>query len=360
MGLVVALERMAVVNDTQLFDFLADQPAEVSGGLAYRAALRALADVTRFDALDEATSRYALAACRATLTAGVLVHTGDETLRGAAAQAAKGTTPVRQTHKKLVQEDAPAADAMVRVISAVEAAYTNDSAAAADLAGHAMARDAGCYADCDLPLADMPSTPIILPPAPQGMRDQFAASDAWAFWRAWHEEALRGRPLPWELQAEIARLPQDIWDAGPSVIATHIARIFARVELTRRIKELQLILDAQAGPDESGDEEANASATAGFAAARLIAGPLEEILAQATSPQPQPFLIKKGCAKLETVLAASGKWLGRAVEGDIKDTVRLIGKSGGVATATWIDQHAAQMRAVVKAAHEWRNRLPQG
>lgn len=357
MGQVVALERMAVVNDTQLWDFLADQPAEVSGGLAYRAALRALADVSRFEALDEATSHYTLAACRAALTAGVLMHMQDETLRGAAAQAAKGTEPVRQFHHKLVQTDAPAADAMVRVISAVEAVYASDPAAAADLAGHAMAHDTGCYADCNLAPAEMPSTPIILPPAPDGMRDQFAASEAWAFWRAWHEEALRGTPLPWNLQAEIARLPQDAWDAGPTVIAGRIARIFARIELVHRIELLEKRMSAPEDGEEAEDG-AELQAAAGFAALRLIREPIEDLLKQTESPKPQPFLIQKASTRLSTVLAASGKWLGRAAEGDIKDMVRMIGKGGGVSTATWIDQQAPHIRAVIRAAEDWRHRLP--
>ena len=272
---------------------------------------------------------------------------------------AKGTGPVRAFHKQLVAKDAPAADAMVRVISAIEAATAEDEAQAADLAGHAMAHDTGCYADCGLAAAEMPSTPIILPPAPDGMRDQFAASDAWAFWRAWHEEALRGTPLPWELQAEIARLPQDVWDAGPSVVAARIARIFARIELVNRIIALEKRMEMQPALEGEGEDEVQDShAAAGFAAVRLLREPIEDILNQTQSPNPQPFLIQRASTRLTTVLAASGKWLGRAAEGDIKDMVRMIGKGGGVATATWIDGQAPQIRAVIRAADDWRHRLP--
>ena len=360
MGQVVALERMLVVDDNQLWNFLAEQPTEVSGELAYRGALRALADVSRFEALNEATSRYTLAACRATLTAGALMHKPDEDLHQAALQVAQGTQPLRQYHNELISRDAPAADAMVRVISAVEAASTKDKDEAADLAGHAMAHDSGCYADCNLAAAEIPSTPIVLPPAPEGMRDQMASSDAWAFWRAWHAEALRGTPLPWELQAEIARLPQDVWDAGPTVVAARIARIFARVELINRIEALEKRMGAQPVPEADGEEAevSDSHAAAGFAAVRLIREPVEDILGQTQSPNPQPFLIQKASTRLSTVLAASGKWLGRAADGDIKDMVKMIGKGGGVATATWIDEQAPHIRAVVRAADDWRHRLP--
>jgi len=358
MGQVVELERMNVANDGELWDYLGEQPQEVSGALAYRAALRALADVSRFEKLDEATSRYTLTACRAALTAGVLMHIKDDALRAAAAQTAKGTDPVRRFHNALIEKGAEPADAMVRVISAVEAAYASDAAAAADLAGHAMAHDAACYADCNLAVGELASTPITLDPAPEGTRDQFAASDAWAFWRAWHEEALRGTPLPWPLQAEIARLPQDAWDAGPAVIAARIARIFARVELVHRIEALEKRMAAQPEFEDEEDEVAENHAAAGFAAVRLLREPIADLLNQIQSPNPQPFLIQKASTRLSTVLAASGKWLGRAAEGDIKDVVRLIGKGGGVATATWIDGQAAQIRAVVRAADEWRHRLP--
>lgn len=349
---------MAVSNDDELWDYLSALPAEMSGELGYRAGLRALGDVARHGELSEATARYTLAACRAVLTAGVLVERpGDAALRKAAAEAAKASQQVRVYHNKLVAERAPAADAMVRVISGLEAALAPDRARAADLAGHAMAGDVSCYDDCELEPEELRSTPIEVVPETSGLFDQFAASDAWAFWRAWHDEAMKATPLPWGLQAEIARLPQDAWDAGPAVIAGRIGRIFARVELVARIDALEKRMQAAPEPDME-DGEADTHAAAGFAAVRLIREPIEDLLSQARSPKPQPFLIQKATVRLSTVLAASGKWLGRAAEGEIKDMVRMIGKGGGVATASWIDAQAPHIRAVIQAAEDWRHRLP--
>lgn len=362
MGQVLEVEPMSVSNDAELWDYLAGQPIEVTRLLAYRAALRALADVSRFEKLDEDTGSYVLAACRATLTAGVMIYQGGDRLGDAATQAAKASGSVRAMHKKLSEEDALAADGMVRVISAIEAAVSQDASEVVDLAGHAMAHDYDCYEDCDLELAQLATSAIAVDPVPMGLRSQFAASDAWAFWRAWHEEALKGTPLPWALQAEIARLPQAAWEAGPAVISARITRIFARLDLKERIEQLERRMKAQDGSDEfdgEGDQEAaDTQAAAGFAAMRLIHDPVQDLLKQMQSPKPQPFLIQKSTERLTLVLAASGKWLGRAAEGDIKDMVRMIGKGGGVATATWIDTHSAQIRAVITAAENWRHRLP--
>lgn len=358
MNQVAALVGMAVSNDEELWDYLSGLPAEMSHELAFRAALRALPEVAQHGALSEASAQYTLAACRAALTAGVLLRRpGDEALRQAAVQAAKASHGVRVFHNALVRHKAPAADAMVRVISALEAVYAGDAAAAADLAGHAMAHDVGCYDDCELEAEELATTPIELyAMASAGGHSQFASSEAWAFWRAWHEEALRGTPLPWNLQAEIARLPQDVWAAGPAVVAGRIGRIFARVELVTRIEALERHLSMEAPEDEDAGNEP--AAAAGFAAVRLIREPMDELMAQAHSPKPQPYLIQKATARLSVVMAASGKWLGRSVEGDIKDMVRVIGKGGGVATATWIDAQAPFIRAMVRAADDWRYRLP--
>ncbi|MEM6609332.1 MAG: hypothetical protein AAF689_12190 [Pseudomonadota bacterium] len=360
MGQAAEAAVSTVSNEAELSDFLNAQSAEVSGELAYRAGLRALGDATRFDALSDATAIYALAACRAILTAGVMARMPRDTaVRSAAAEAAKGTAPVRAHHRTFLQDGQAASYAMVRVISALEAVYAQDAAAAAELASHAMAHDRYAYQDCDLDPAELPSTVIDMPAADPALRDQLTGGDVWAFWRAWHEQALKGSPLPWSLQRDIALLPKDAWEAGAAVIAARIGRIFARMELIARIDALEKRMEAHPETDDASDDDvAEDHASAGFGALRLIREPVADLLAQTQSPQPQPFLIQKATARLVTILAASNKWLGRAADGDIKDMVRMIGKGGGVATATWIDGQAPQIRAVVRAAEDWRQRLP--
>ena len=65
----------------------------------------------------------------------------------------------------------------------------------------------------------------------------------WAFWREWYQGFLDGKPLDWELQKEIALIPDADWDKGPERIAELIEEIRARFELRKRIAELELEID---------------------------------------------------------------------------------------------------------------------
>ncbi|MEM9318985.1 MAG: hypothetical protein AAGA70_08245 [Pseudomonadota bacterium] len=359
MGQTAEIVSLAVAGENQLWDFLDRQSADVTSALAHRAALRAVAEAVRFDQLNEDTARYALAAARAALISGVLIEfPEDEGLRAAAAEAAEGTLLVRRFHQKLCEAEAPAAEAMVRVISALEAVAATDRDTAAEMAGHAMLDDPTCYADCALSVDEMLVAPVELSEDETDLINQFAQNDTWAFWRAWHVAALKGTPLPWSVQAEIARLPQDAWDAGPAVVAARIGRVFARMELQTRIEALEKRMMSKTGPNGGAKEDDVGRAPANFAAIRLIREPIDDLLTQARSPKPQAFLIQKATLRLTMILAASGKWLGRSAEGDIKEMVRVIGKSGGVATANWIDGQGHRIRAVIEAAEDWRHRIP--
>lgn len=45
------------------------------------------------------------------------------------------------------------------------------------------------------------------------------------FWSRWHARAMFGEPLPWELQRQVALIPEGIWQAGPTSVAECIADI---------------------------------------------------------------------------------------------------------------------------------------
>jgi hypothetical protein len=52
-----------------------------------------------------------------------------------------------------------------------------------------------------------------------------ADPETWGFWRRWYDGMLAGQPLPWDLQEQVALLPDDIWQAGPEAVAERIAAI---------------------------------------------------------------------------------------------------------------------------------------
>lgn len=51
--------------------------------------------------------------------------------------------------------------------------------------------------------------------------------DHWSFWRDWYQGFLDGKPINWDLQREVAMIPDADWDKGPEHIAEKIAEIQA-------------------------------------------------------------------------------------------------------------------------------------
>ena len=66
-----------------------------------------------------------------------------------------------------------------------------------------------------------------------------ADPETWGFWRRWYDGMLAGEPLPWDLQEQVALIPDDIWQAGPEAVARELEKIEARMELQARISELE-------------------------------------------------------------------------------------------------------------------------
>jgi hypothetical protein len=52
-----------------------------------------------------------------------------------------------------------------------------------------------------------------------------------SFWHRWWFAMKRGEPLDWDLQREVALIPDEVWKAGPKAVMEEIARIEARFAL---------------------------------------------------------------------------------------------------------------------------------
>jgi hypothetical protein len=49
----------------------------------------------------------------------------------------------------------------------------------------------------------------------------------WTFWRSWYRGMLAGTPMDWDLQLQVAKIEDAIWDAGPEAVAREIVRVEA-------------------------------------------------------------------------------------------------------------------------------------
>lgn len=79
----------------------------------------------------------------------------------------------------------------------------------------------------------------------QMKRAMQTAPEKWAFWLEWYEGFLRGIPLDWELQRRIALLPDEVWDAGPEVVAERIVAIWESFESDPPLPEHSLQTQAR-------------------------------------------------------------------------------------------------------------------
>ncbi len=116
---------------------------------------------------------------------------------------------------------------------------------------------------------DIEARPLWPDTAPEGVvdRDQTVRANwsrnpqTWSFWLRWWEGVLSGNHLDWELQREVALIPDAIWQQGPEAVARAISDIEARQGLFREVTYLRmqvealharLTADAEAGPAHRG------------------------------------------------------------------------------------------------------------
>ncbi|MCP5037972.1 MAG: hypothetical protein GY945_10275 [Rhodobacteraceae bacterium] len=164
-------------------NWLREQSRETCVKIAARAALRVFPFVTHIDQTTDREKQLALLTARAILTSGV---------------AAVSPTP-----------------------EVIDAAY----AAAADAAA-ADATDAAAYEDTimepgklfETPLWHDAGQPQELVQALQGKPDLLERPE-WSFWRDWYQGFLDGNPMNWDLQREVALIPDEDWEKGPEHIA---------------------------------------------------------------------------------------------------------------------------------------------
>jgi hypothetical protein len=197
---------VAVTSEDEFKAWLEMQPQAVCVAIAHRAAMRVLPLAALAPDDDKTSIDLALATFRGSLTSGV---------------AAVGPTP-----------DVKAA--------AIAAAIAANAAYAASDAANAAAIAAG-NADTDLNPERLMAESIEVSPEVRLGIERFAAGKAdllraggpWEFWARWYDRAMAGDPLPWDLQEQVALIPNEVWEAGPEAVAKEIAKIEAALSPSR-------------------------------------------------------------------------------------------------------------------------------
>lgn len=202
---------------------------------------------------------------------------------------------------------------------------------------------------------------------PKGLREQAstarsvldnyltAVPEKWAFWRAWYAGYIEGKPLPWELQARIALLPEEVWHQGPLHVAGKIEELIARdataTAISQAEKELQYASSSRHGiggnnPPEAIEQSAISAADELF----LACAPLEDIKEELDSEVPNEAKIRHALQRLQDFLNAGLFWaVGKAdlaVDTTIKWGIPAVG--GG-----YFALNPDKIEAVIVATQSW-------
>ena len=227
--------------------WLRGQRREICVAMATRAALRSAAAISR--STPATLGGLVLPVFRAMLTSGLAGTwpspevTNAAARAAAAADAADAADAARAAAADAADAAARAAAAVARAAyAAADAAFSRDAAAAyaADAADAAAAyaafsRDAARF-EAGASAEAVFAAPLWadreeLPALSEARGRLFAFLDAdrevWSFWARWYRGMFDGRPMDWELQRQVALIPDTVWQDGPAAVAREIARIEA-------------------------------------------------------------------------------------------------------------------------------------
>jgi hypothetical protein len=185
-----------------------------------------------------------------------------------------------------------------------------------------------------------------------GKTDFLRAGGAWTFWAKWYDRAIAGDPLPWDLQEQIALIPNEIWEAGPEAVAAEIARIEAEFELRQRIAEIEAdqanIAEKRLGiggnnpPEEIEDPETAEQIV-------LLWESIAGLKKQVEADEPDVRRVADLIDRLGSALKAILIWCGRKADLIVDTTIKWsIPAAGG-----YLVVNPSKAEAVLKAAQAW-------
>jgi hypothetical protein len=250
-----------------------------------------------------------------------------------------------------VADDDAHADELVDLFSSALGVYfLAVSALGAEECGLSASNEDGAQIDGAVTGASSFGTPLWPKgEVPEGLTDALdtlrafwdADPDTWGFWRRWYDGMLAGQPLPWDLQEQVALIPDDIWEAGPEAVAREIAKIEARFDALTAAREAKAYLRGR-DRDEVGAANPmighnrppldEALPMAPPEIERLLAV-VQSIQAQLEVPEPDRAALEAQAEEVEAARQTIGAWLADKLDMAASEFFKEIGKwSGRAAT----------------------------
>jgi len=186
---------------------------------------------------------------------------------------------------------------------------------------------------------------------------------AFAFWKEWYQGFLDGKPMDWDLQYQVALIPDVDWEKGPEHIARIIDEIRARLALQKRIAELEAALVAATTEQRLGIGGNNPpepiEAPAPVAKELLvISEPLQELKAETEAEEPDKGKVARAIDALKRGLLAGLKWFASKADLAVDETIKETTKWGVRVGASYIILNSDKISAVFETAKAWLNTLP--
>ena len=356
--------------------WLATADPDAARAVAARAAVRFVTSPRGLDGIDEQDT-IALATLRCALTACVAsIVPGDKVVRDAATEAAaKYDKIVGYIRSGTSNERSYSAGRTGVLVSfaACAACARDDHAEYALRAMYYEPRstNAVSYAATDQDLFDVEegSAELFKSSLWQGFEDDLLTghmisgeywSDApknWAFWEGWYGGMLEGKPLPWDLQRDVALIEDEVWEAGAEAVSEKIAEIEARHRLSTTLQDAQTEIvrsyAQRSGIGGNNPPEAIDDLPPIPKALEVVWEPLADLKDQVGEETPDASVIKSAIQKLTGLIAACGSWTGGKLDAAATEFAKSVGKWGGPAFIAWLTTHVPALERVLVAAKEW-------
>lgn len=185
-----------------------------------------------------------------------------------------------------------------------------------------------------------------------------ARPSVWDFWKRWYNGLLDGQPLDWDLQREVALIPDDDWDKGAEHIARLIAEIEARFALKARIRELEDEL-ARASGDRLGiggnnPSEAIEDAPSVAKELAIIWAPLQDLKSEVERDTPNLSSLARLLTLLSDALRHGLGWCASKADLIVDTSIKwAIPWTGG-----YLALNPDKLAAVIEAGKRWVSTLP--
>lgn len=166
-----------------------------------------------------------------------------------------------------------------------------------------------------------------------GLRTQLLDRDEkWSFWVKWYESFLDGSPIDWELQEEIASIPETEWLSGSSHIANLIELITSRHHLREQVEVLKNLLrsdlSAYAHRGHNSPPELLETDQEPFSLLNGIEATLKTLEVEITKPNPSHEILGKVLVGLSSGLISVGKYAVKLLDIAAQEAAKEVGSTG--------------------------------